>query len=186
MSQHAQKEESAPTSTLPKKQGTSADASSQMTVTFVVNGTPQSLTLDTRVTLLDALRDHLGLTGTKKGCDRGQCGACTSLLNGRRITSCLTLAVGHEGAQITTIEGIAQGEELHSLQRAFIAHDAFQCGTCTSGQILSGLALLIEGHTASEEEIREWMSGNLCRCGAYANIVAAIGEVARGDGDAPI
>ncbi|HLZ57018.1 MAG TPA: (2Fe-2S)-binding protein [Ktedonosporobacter sp.] len=155
-------------------------------VTFSVNGKSYSLAVDPRVTLLDALRDHLGLTGTKKGCDHGQCGACTILINGKRKLSCLTLAVAHQDDAITTIEGLARNGRLHPLQDAFIAHDAFQCGACTAGQLISALGLLSEGHSGSEEEIREWMSGNLCRCGAYANIVAAICEVAKGEGDAAV
>src|SRR5579859_677555 len=146
-------------------------------VTLRVNGTEHALLLDTRVTLLDALREHLGLTGTKKGCDHGACGACTVLADGQRILSCLTLAVMCDGREITTIEGLAQGDQLHPMQAAFIAHDGFQCGYCTSGQIMSAVALLNEGHVTSQEEIREFMSGNLCRCGAYPNIVAAIRSV---------
>ncbi len=149
-------------------------------VTLSVNGQKHALLLDTRVTLLDALREHLGLTGSKKGCDHGACGACTLLADGQRILSCLTLAVMCEGREITTIEGLAQGEQLHPLQEAFIAHDGFQCGYCTSGQIMSAVALLKEGHTTSPEEIREFMSGNLCRCGAYQNIVNAIWSVVEG------
>ena len=149
-------------------------------LTLRVNGDEHSVAVEPSVTLLDALREHLGLTGTKKGCDRGECGACTVLVDGRRIKSCLTLAVMREGAEITTIEGLAQGDALHPLQQAFIRHDAFQCGYCTSGQILSAVALLEEGHAGSDGEIREWMSGNLCRCSAYPNIVAAIREVAAG------
>jgi xanthine dehydrogenase YagT iron-sulfur-binding subunit len=130
------------------------------------------------VTLLDLLREHLHLTGTKKGCDRGQCGACTILINGRRINSCLALAVSHDGADITTIEGVARGEELHPLQAAFIAHDGFQCGFCTPGQIMSALGLINEGQAGCDaERIREGMSGNLCRCGAYAGITEAVLEV---------
>jgi xanthine dehydrogenase YagT iron-sulfur-binding subunit len=125
-------------------------------------------------TLLDALRDHLDLTGTKKGCDHGQCGACTVLVDGRRINSCMTLAVMQEGAEITTIEGLARDGELHPLQQAFIDHDAFQCGYCTSGQICSAAGLIAEGKAKTADEIRELMSGNICRCGAYPNIVAAI------------
>jgi xanthine dehydrogenase YagT iron-sulfur-binding subunit len=134
--------------------------------------------LDPRVTLLDLLREQLHLTGTKKGCDRGQCGACTILVNGRRINSCLALAVSHDGADITTIEAVARGEELHPLQAAFIAHDGFQCGFCTPGQIMSALGLINEGQVGCDaERIREGMSGNLCRCGAYAGITEAVLEV---------
>lgn len=143
-------------------------------VRLTVNGEQQTLALDPRVTLLDALRVHLRLTGSKKGCDHGQCGACTVLVNGRRINACLSLAVTHEGDEIVTIEGLANGDELHPVQAAFIEHDGFQCGYCTPGQICSAVALLQEGHTRSNDEIREWMSGNLCRCGAYPNILAAI------------
>jgi xanthine dehydrogenase YagT iron-sulfur-binding subunit len=143
-------------------------------VVLQVNGTRQELRLDTRVTLLDALREHLGLTGAKKGCDHGQCGACTVLVDGRRIYSCLALAIAHAGRSITTVEGLAGGDELHPLQAALIHRDGFQCGYCTSGQICSGVGLLNEGHAHSDAEIREQMSGNICRCGAYTNIVAAI------------
>jgi xanthine dehydrogenase YagT iron-sulfur-binding subunit len=145
-------------------------------VTLDVNGKKHELKLDPRVTLLDALREHLGLTGTKKGCDHGQCGACTVLVGDRRIYSCLTLAVMQAGARVTTIEGLADGDKLHPLQAAFITHDAFQCGYCTPGQICSGVGLLSEEHARSDDEMRELMSGNLCRCGAYPNIVAAIQE----------
>ena len=155
-------------------------------VTLRINGTDHALLLDTRVTLLDALREHLGLTGTKKGCDHGACGACTVLVDGQRILSCLKLAVMCEAQEITTIEGLAQGDQLHPLQAAFIAHDGFQCGYCTPGQIMSAVALLDEGHTTSQEEIREFMSGNLCRCGAYPNIVAAIWSVVEGKADGTI
>jgi xanthine dehydrogenase YagT iron-sulfur-binding subunit len=155
-------------------------------VTLRVNRSVHELTLEPRVTLLDALREHLGLTGTKKGCDRGQCGACTVLVNGRRINSCLALAVMYANQDIVTIEGLAEGPgKLHPLQTAFLHHDAFQCGFCTPGQICSAAALLDEhdngpnfAETLSEADIREGMSGNLCRCGAYPNIVAAIREVA--------
>ena len=133
--------------------------------------------------LLDALRDHLDLTGTKKGCDHGQCGACTVLVNGRRINSCLTLAVMHDGASVTTIEGLAAKDSLHPLQQAFIDHDAFQCGYCTPGQICSAAGLLAEGKAKTADEIRELMSGNICRCGAYPNIVAAIQQVMNGGPD---
>src|SRR5205085_7310754 len=151
-------------------------AANTLDIAFVVNGRPAHLTLDPRVTLLDALREHLHLTGSKKGCDHGQCGACTVLVNGRRINSCLSLAVTHEGDEITTIEGLAKGDELHPVQAAFLEHDGFQCGYCTPGQICSAVACISEGHTKSDAEIREWMSGNLCRCGAYPNIVAAVKE----------
>jgi xanthine dehydrogenase YagT iron-sulfur-binding subunit len=143
-----------------------------------INGVERSLALDLRVTLLDALREYLQLTGTKKGCDHGECGACTVLVDGRRINACLTLAVMHAGQEITTIEGLAEGDQLHPVQAAFIHHDAFQCGYCTPGQIISTVALLNEGHTRSAAEIREWMSGNICRCGAYPNIVEAIQHMA--------
>jgi xanthine dehydrogenase YagT iron-sulfur-binding subunit len=145
-----------------------------MDVTLSVNGKEHALTLEPRVSLLDALRERLSLTGTKKGCDHGQCGACTVLVNGRRINSCLSLAVTHEGDEITTIEGLAHGDDLHPVQAAFIEHDGFQCGYCTPGQICSTVALLQENHANSDAEIREWMSGNICRCGAYPNILAAI------------
>ncbi|HHY50405.1 MAG TPA: 2Fe-2S iron-sulfur cluster binding domain-containing protein [Alphaproteobacteria bacterium] len=161
-------------------------------VTLRVNGKAHRLALDPRVTLLDALREHLALTGTKKGCDQGQCGACTVLVNGRRINSCLSLALMHEGDEITTIEGLGTPEALHPMQQAFLAHDGFQCGYCTPGQILSAIAVLeeikagIPSHATAdllaqpapdEAEIRERMSGNLCRCSAYPNIIAAIREV---------
>jgi len=144
-----------------------------------VNGADHRLTLDPRTTLLDALREHLHLTGTKKGCGLGQCGACTVLMDGKRVKSCLSLAALDEGRAITTIEGLAEGEQLHPLQAAFIERDAFQCGYCTSGQIMAGVACISEGHAGSAEEVREWMSGNLCRCGAYDHIVAAIQDAAR-------
>jgi xanthine dehydrogenase YagT iron-sulfur-binding subunit len=143
-----------------------------------VDGSARRLRLDSRVTLLDALREHLGLVGTKKGCDQGACGACTVLVDGKRVLSCLTLAAQCEGREVTTIEGLGRDGELHPLQEAFIRHDGFQCGYCTPGQIMSAVALLGEGRAGSDEEIREFMSGNLCRCGAYPNIVAAIREVA--------
>jgi xanthine dehydrogenase YagT iron-sulfur-binding subunit len=129
------------------------------------------------ITLLDLLREHLGLAGSKKGCDHGQCGACTVLIDGQRINSCLILAVSRDGAEITTVEGLADGDKLHPLQAAFIEHDAFQCGYCTPGQICSGVALMREGHARSREDIREQMSGNICRCGAYTNIADAISDV---------
>jgi xanthine dehydrogenase YagT iron-sulfur-binding subunit len=164
-------------------------------VTFQVNGQPRELTVDTRTTLLDALREHLKLTGTKKGCDQGQCGACTVILNGRRVNSCLTLAVMHQGASITTIEGLGTPEKLHPMQAAFIKHDGYQCGYCTPGQICSAVAMLDEikagapSHASADlnaaprgtpAELRERMSGNICRCGAYSNIIEAITEVAGG------
>jgi xanthine dehydrogenase YagT iron-sulfur-binding subunit len=145
--------------------------------TLQVNGKSYAIEVEARTTLLDFLRESLGLTGSKKGCDHGQCGACTVLVNGRRINSCLTLAVMHEGDQITTVEGLAQEGQLAPLQEAFIRHDAFQCGYCTAGQLCSAAACLKEGHANTESEIREWMSGNLCRCGAYPNIIAAIQEL---------
>ncbi|WP_461453099.1 2Fe-2S iron-sulfur cluster-binding protein [Mucilaginibacter sp.] len=146
-------------------------------VTMMVNGSQKTLTLDTRVTLLDALREKMHLPGTKKGCDHGQCGACTVLLDGRRINSCLHLAAMCEGAQVTTIEGLANGDQLHPMQEAFLKHDGFQCGYCTPGQICSAVGLVKEGHAKTDAEIKELMSGNICRCGAYQNIVAAIKEV---------
>jgi xanthine dehydrogenase YagT iron-sulfur-binding subunit len=144
------------------------------TITLHINGEEQTLALEPRVTLLDALREHLHLTGTKKGCDHGQCGACTVLINGIRVNSCLTLAVMHQNHKITTIEGLADGEFLHPVQTAFIEHDAFQCGYCTPGQICSAVGLINEGHAQSDDDIRELMSGNICRCGAYPNIVKAV------------
>jgi xanthine dehydrogenase YagT iron-sulfur-binding subunit len=151
-------------------------ASDTPPVKLKVNGTEHSMRLDSRVTLLDALRERLGLTGSKKGCDHGQCGACTVLVNGRRINSCLSLAVLHDGDEITTIEGIARGDDLHPLQSAFIKCDGFQCGYCTPGQIMSAVALMKEGCPKTDEGIRELMSGNLCRCGAYNGIIQAIRE----------
>ncbi len=153
-------------------------------VTLRINGTERSLALDTRTTVLDLLREHLDLTGAKKACDHGQCGACTVLLDGRRANSCLVLAVACDGAEIVTVEGLAgAGEDLHPLQAAFVEHDAFQCGYCTPGQLCSAVGMLgearAEGVTLDDDEIRERMSGNLCRCGAYANIVPAIAAVAR-------
>ena len=151
-------------------------------VALTVNGTRHDLRLDPRTTLLDALREHLDLTGTKKGCDQGACGACTVLIDGRRYNSCLTLAVMHGGQKITTIEGLAANGRLHPVQAAFIRNDGFQCGYCTPGQICSAVALLKEGHAGSDDEIREWMSGNICRCGAYGGIVEAVKEAAKNGG----
>jgi xanthine dehydrogenase YagT iron-sulfur-binding subunit len=159
-----------------------AEAPAPLDVVLRVNGTEHRLTLDPRTTLLDALREHLQLTGSKKGCGLGQCGACTVLMDGKRVKSCLSLAALAEEREITTIEGLAQGEELHPLQAAFIERDAFQCGYCTSGQIMAGVACIAEGHAGSAQEIRDWMSGNLCRCGAYDHIVAAIQDAARAAG----
>jgi xanthine dehydrogenase YagT iron-sulfur-binding subunit len=149
----------------------------KVSLSLTVNGVVRQLTVGPWTTLLDALRDHLDLTGTKKGCDHGQCGACTVLVNGRRINSCLTLAIMKDGAEVTTIEGLATNGALHPLQQAFIDHDAFQCGYCTPGQICSATGLIAEGKAKTAEEIRELMSGNICRCGAYPNIVAAIQQV---------
>lgn len=143
-------------------------------VALNINGIDTTLTIEPRVTLLDALRERLHLTGTKKGCDHGQCGACTVHIDGWRMNSCLTLAIMHQGQRITTIEGLAQGNRLHPMQSAFIVHDGFQCGYCTPGQIMSAVGLVAEGHAHTEDEIREQMSGNLCRCGAYPNIVNAV------------
>ena len=145
-----------------------------------VNGVVHTLSVEPRVTLLDLLREQLHLSGTKKGCDHGQCGACTVHVDGRRILSCLSLAIMNEGKKITTIEGLANGDKLHPMQEAFIKHDGFQCGYCTPGQIMSAVACVNEGHAGSEEEIKEFMSGNICRCGAYPNIVEAIMEVKKG------
>jgi xanthine dehydrogenase YagT iron-sulfur-binding subunit len=155
-----------------------AGTGSYVALAFQVNGTDRRLRVDSRVTLLDAVRDHLDLTGTKKGCDQGACGACTVLLDGKRVLSCLTLAAQCDGREVTTIEGLASNGRLAPMQEAFVRHDAFQCGYCTPGQIMSAVALLDEGRAESDDDIREFMSGNLCRCGAYPNIVAAIREVA--------
>ena len=148
-------------------------------LTLTINGAPHAMTLEPRVTLLDAIRDHAGLTGTKKGCDQGTCGACTVMVNGRRINSCLTLAMMHEHDRITTIEGIANGQTLHPVQAAFIEHDGFQCGFCTSGQIVSAVAMLAEGHALDRDAVRTQMSGNICRCGCYPHIVDAVLEAGK-------
>jgi xanthine dehydrogenase YagT iron-sulfur-binding subunit len=153
-------------------------ASTEVDVTLRVNGSAHRVRLDSRVMLLDALRDRLDLTGTKKGCDQGACGACTVLVDGKRVLSCLALAAQYDGREVTTIEGLSSDGGLHPVQEAFIRHDGFQCGYCTPGQIMSAVALLAEGRAGSDEEIREFMSGNICRCGAYPNIVAAIREAA--------
>ena len=158
----------------PTAEPMTAAVPGKVAVMLTVNGTQKNLMVAPWTSLLDALRDHLDLTGTKKGCDHGQCGGCTVLVDGRRINSCLTLAVMKEGAEVTTVEGLAANGALHPLQQAFIDHDAFQCGYCTSGQICSAAGLIAEGKARTADEIRELMSGNICRCGAYPNIVAAI------------
>ncbi|WP_327726637.1 (2Fe-2S)-binding protein [Streptomyces sp. NBC_00487] len=155
-----------------------AEAPPSSRVSLTVNGTRRTVAVDNRTSLLDLLREHFDLTGSKKGCNAGACGACTVLVDGRRVNSCLTLAVRLEGAEVTTIEGLADGDELHPLQKAFIEQDAFQCGYCTPGQIMSGVGCIQEGHTDSPEEIREWMSGNICRCGCYVKIVRAVDQTA--------
>jgi xanthine dehydrogenase YagT iron-sulfur-binding subunit len=157
-----------------------AEAIENVPLSLEINGTKHTMKIDPRITLLDLLRERLHLTGTKKGCDYGQCGACTVHVDGQRVNSCLTLAVMNDGKKVTTIEGLANGEELHPMQTAFIKHDGFQCGYCTPGQIMSAVACIREGHADNELEIREYMSGNICRCGAYPNIVAAIQEVKKG------
>jgi xanthine dehydrogenase YagT iron-sulfur-binding subunit len=159
------------------EQVTSSESKDAIPVTLIVNGKKHDLRIDPRTTLLDCLREHLHLTGSKKGCDHGQCGACTVHINGRRVNSCLCFAAMHEGEEITTIEGIGQPENLHPMQAAFVASDAYQCGYCTSGQIMSAVALLKEPCGPGDEEVKEFMSGNICRCGAYPNIVAAIQSV---------
>jgi len=166
-----------PTAGALAETGTAPPGQNLVTVVLKVNGVRRELTIDPRVTLLDALRERLDLTGTKKGCDRGQCGACTVHVGGRRVVSCLTLAASVHRKEITTIEGLATGAELHPVQRAFIEQDAFQCGFCTSGQIMSAVAVIREGRARSDDEVREAMSGNICRCGAYPNIVNAINQV---------
>jgi xanthine dehydrogenase YagT iron-sulfur-binding subunit len=162
----------------PAAPAVAPEAPSAVRVTLAVNGRDHRLTLDPRTTLLDALREHLDLTGVKKGCDHGQCGACTVHVDGRRVLACLTLAATVQGRPITTIEGVAQGGDLHPMQAAFIAHDAFQCGYCTPGQIMSAIACVREGHARTDAAIREYMSGNLCRCAAYPKIVDAVRDAA--------
>ncbi|MCW3078728.1 (2Fe-2S)-binding protein [Segetibacter sp.] len=152
----------------------------KMALSIEINGVNHNLSIEPRTTLLDLMREQLALTGTKKGCDHGQCGACTVHVDGNRVLSCLTLGVMMQGKKITTIEGLADGDKLHPMQEAFIKHDGFQCGYCTPGQIMSGIACIREGHANSDEEIREYMSGNICRCGAYPNIVKAIADVKKG------
>ncbi len=162
-----------------RRQGTGREEHRTIDVALTINGAEHRLAgIEAHTTLLDALRDHLHLTGTKKGCGLGQCGACTVHMDGRRVNSCLALAVMQRGKAITTIEGLADQDTLHPLQSAFVEHDGFQCGYCTPGQIMSGVACIAEGHAGSDDEVREWMSGNLCRCGAYSNIVAAIRQAA--------
>lgn len=155
-----------------------AAEAAMISVALKVNGASRPLSIDPRQSLLDVLRETLNLTGTKKGCNQGACGACTVLVDGKRINSCLTFAAMHEGADIRTIEGLAEGDKLHPLQVAFVEHEGFQCGFCTAGQIMSGVACMSEGHAKSPEEIRFWMSGNICRCGAYPGIVAAVASTA--------
>jgi xanthine dehydrogenase YagT iron-sulfur-binding subunit len=156
-----------------------ANSATTSVVRLRINGEAREIPVDNRTSLLDMLRERGGLAGTKKGCDQGACGACTILVDGQRVVSCLTLAVMHDGAEITTIEGLESNGRLHPLQQAFIDEDALQCGYCTSGQIMSGVGCIKEGHTGSPAEIREWMSGNICRCGAYTNIVTAVANAAR-------
>ncbi|WP_033318203.1 (2Fe-2S)-binding protein [Streptomyces yerevanensis] len=160
------------------EEAVAAEAPPGSRVSLTVNGVRRTVTVDNRTSLLDLLREHLDLTGSKKGCNAGACGACTVLVDGRRVNSCLTLAVRLDGAEVTTIEGLAKGDRLHPLQQAFIDQDAFQCGFCTPGQIVSGVGCIQEGHTGSPEEIREWMSGNLCRCGCYVKIERAVEQAA--------
>jgi xanthine dehydrogenase YagT iron-sulfur-binding subunit len=172
------------TATVELAEGIHVDSFSKHLIRLKINGADRELEVAPWTILLDALREQLLLTGTKKGCDHGQCGACTVLVNGKRINSCLTLAIMQDGASITTIEGLASGEELHPLQEAFIEHDAFQCGYCTPGQICSAIGLMNEGRAHNADEIRELMSGNICRCGAYPNIIAAIEQAMQAEGSA--
>ncbi len=160
-------------------QGVATKGPRATAVTLTINRTQRAMTIEPRVTLLDAIRDHAGLTGTKKGCDQGTCGACTVMVNGRRVNSCMTLAIMHEQDRITTIEGIANGATLHPVQSAFIEHDGFQCGFCTPGQIVSAVAMLAEGHALDRETVRTQMSGNICRCGCYPHIVDAVLEAGK-------
>jgi xanthine dehydrogenase YagT iron-sulfur-binding subunit len=175
----------AQSSARPREGSKSIATPAPISITLTVNGHQQKLDLPPWTTLLDALRERLNLTGTKKGCDHGQCGACTVLVDGRRVNSCLTLAVMKDGAKVTTVEGLASRDTLHPLQQAFIDHDAFQCGYCTPGQICSAAGLIAEGKAKTAEEIRELMSGNICRCGAYPNIVAAIQQAMAAMGGKP-
>ncbi|MEU8935474.1 (2Fe-2S)-binding protein [Streptomyces sp. NPDC048409] len=170
----------------PARPGQAASGIPDVDVTLHVNGDVYRLRIDARVTLLDALRDHLGLTGAKKGCDQGACGACTVLSEGRRILACLALAAQYDGREITTVEGLSDGDAPHPMQTAFARHDAFQCGYCTPGQIMSAVALIAEGRAGDEADVREFMSGNICRCGAYPGIRAAIREVASEEPDASL
>ncbi|WP_406437284.1 (2Fe-2S)-binding protein [Streptomyces sp. NBC_01613] len=166
------------TSPFGAQEAAAAEVPPTSRVSLTVNGKRHTVTVDNRTSLLDLLREHLGLTGSKKGCNGGACGACSVLVDGRRVNSCLTLAVRLEGGAVTTIEGLGDGDQLRPLQQAFIDQDAFQCGYCTPGQIMSGVACIQEGHTGSEDEIREWMSGNICRCGCYVKIVRAVEQAA--------
>jgi len=169
----------APASQAQQATQATSTAIENSTIRLIVNGQQRTLSVDPRQSILDVLRETLDLTGTKKGCNAGACGACTVLVDGKRINACLALAVMHDGAEITTIEGLSKGETLHPLQQAFIERDGFQCGYCTPGQIMSGVACIAEGHAGSPQEIKAWMSGNICRCGAYAGIVEAISEAAK-------
>ncbi|MGW3941824.1 (2Fe-2S)-binding protein [Streptomyces phaeochromogenes] len=168
------------TSLLGQEEASAAGAVPSSRVSLTVNGARRTVTVDNRTSLLDLLREHFELTGSKKGCNAGACGACTVFVDGQRVNSCLTLAVRLEGVEVTTIEGLADGDQLHPLQQAFVDQDAFQCGYCTPGQIMSGVGCIKEGHTGSPQEIREWMSGNICRCGCYVKIVRAVEQTARG------
>lgn len=165
---------------LGAEEAAAAEAPPSSSVSLTVNGKRHAITVANRTSLLDLLRERLGLTGSKKGCNAGACGACTVLVDGRRVNSCLTLAVRLESTEVTTIEGLAKGDQLHPLQQAFVEQDAFQCGYCTPGQIMSGVGCIQEGHTGSADEIREWMSGNICRCGCYVKIVRAVEQTAHG------